>query len=188
MVTVTIAEVNDAPVATADGSFTTLEDQALVLSTLLGNDNSGVDPTAAGAGVSTFDVLKIAPTNTAGWVQPAHGTVTVAADGLSATYTPTSNYNGPDSFTYVLTDGRGGTATAVVSLNVTAVNDVPSFSKGADQTVLEDAGAQSVAGWATAISAGPADEVASQTVSFLVTGNTNSPASACNPRWPAMAR
>ena len=45
-------------------------------------------------------------------------------------------------------------------INVTAVNDAPSFIKGADQTVLEDAGAQTVAGWATAISAGPADESA----------------------------
>ena len=36
----------------------------------------------------------------------------------------------------------------------------------------EDAGAQSVAGWATAISAGPADE-STQTVAFTVTANTN---------------
>ena len=55
---------------------------------------------------------------------------------------------------------------------MTPVNDAPSFIKGADQTVNEDAGAQSVTGWATAISAGPANE-SSQTVSFQVTGNTN---------------
>ena len=42
----------------------------------------------------------------------------------------------------------------------------------ADETVLEDAGAQSVPGWATAISAGPADE-SGQTLTFNVTGNTN---------------
>ena len=47
------------------------------------------------------------------------------------------------------------------------VNTAPSFTSGADQSVLEDAGAQSVAGWATAISAGPASE-ASQSVSFDV--------------------
>ena len=35
---------------------------------------------------------------------------------------------------------------------VAVVNDAPSFTKGADQTVLEDAGAQTVPGWATAIS------------------------------------
>jgi len=46
------------------------------------------------------------------------------------------------------------------------------FTKGANQLSMEDAGAQSVAGWATAISAGPADEAA-QTLTFVVTGNTN---------------
>ena len=51
------------------------------------------------------------------------------------------------------------------------MNDAPSFTKGADQTVLEDAGAQSVSGWATAISAGPNES--GQTVTFEVTGNTN---------------
>src|SRR6185369_8612470 len=52
------------------------------------------------------------------------------------------------------------------------VNDAPSFTKGADQTVNEDAGAQTVNNWATAISAGPADE-SGQTLTFQVTNNTN---------------
>src|SRR5206468_780275 len=47
-----------------------------------------------------------------------------------------------------------------------------SFLKGADQTVLEDAGAQSVPGWATAISAGPSNE-SGQTVNFIVSNNNN---------------
>ena len=55
---------------------------------------------------------------------------------------------------------------------MTAVNDAPSFSSGADETVLEDAGAQVVVAWATSISAGPADE-SGQTVSFNITNNTN---------------
>ena len=51
-----------------------------------------------------------------------------------------------------------------------AVNDAPSFTKGADQTVNEDAGAQTVSGWATAISAGPANE-SGQAVNFVVSNN-----------------
>ena len=39
-----------------------------------------------------------------------------------------------------------------------SVNDAPSFTKGADQTVPEDAGPQTVEGWATNIKAGPEDE------------------------------
>ncbi|WP_164905525.1 hypothetical protein, partial [Flavobacterium sufflavum] len=45
------------------------------------------------------------------------------------------------------------------NINVTSVNDVPVFTKGDDQAKLEDAGAISVPGWATGISAGPVDEV-----------------------------
>jgi RHS repeat-associated protein len=40
-------------------------------------------------------------------------------------YIPTSNYCGEDSFTYVVSDGNGGTATGTVSVNITCVNDLP---------------------------------------------------------------
>src|SRR5437667_11668 len=49
-------------------------------------------------------------------------------------------------------------STQTFVINVTAVNDAPSFTKGADQTVLEDAGAQTVSHWATNISSGPAND------------------------------
>ena len=52
------------------------------------------------------------------------------------------------------------------------MNDAPGFTVAPTQTILEDAGAQTVAAWATGISAGPADE-ASQTLTFTVTNNTN---------------
>ncbi|HRZ94462.1 MAG TPA: hypothetical protein P5022_16260, partial [Candidatus Paceibacterota bacterium] len=47
-----------------------------------------------------------------------------------------------------------------------AANAPPSFTKGADQTVGEDPGAQTVTGWATSIS--PGEGESSQTVTFLV--------------------
>src|SRR5207248_2724990 len=56
-------------------------------------------------------------------------------------------------------------------------NDVPSFSKGADQAVNEDSGtptgSHSVSGWATGISTGPANE-SGQSVDFIVTNNNSS--------------
>ncbi len=50
--------------------------------------------------------------------QPSHGTLVLNANG-SFVYTPAANYFGPDSFTYVVSDGAGGSATSSVSLNVT---------------------------------------------------------------------
>jgi large repetitive protein len=69
---------------------------------------------------------------------------------------------------------NGGVDTSAVqtfTITVTNINDAPSFTKGADPTVNEDAGAQSVAGWATAISQGTGDS--GQTLRFNITGNSN---------------
>ncbi|MDO8727172.1 MAG: Ig-like domain-containing protein [Candidatus Methanoperedens sp.] len=41
------------------------------------------------------------------------------------TYTPNSNYNGPDSFTYMANDGTANSNVATVSIIVTPVNDPP---------------------------------------------------------------
>ena len=57
---------------------------------------------------------------------PANGTVTVDAQG-NWTYTPNKDYNGSDSFTITVSDGKGGTATATVDIGVTPVNDPPKF-------------------------------------------------------------
>jgi VCBS repeat-containing protein len=50
---------------------------------------------------------------------PAHGTLVLNANG-TFTYTPTGTYFGPDSFTYQISDGNGGTDTAIVTLTVQA--------------------------------------------------------------------
>ncbi|PYR74989.1 MAG: hypothetical protein DMF87_21515, partial [Acidobacteria bacterium] len=108
-VSLTINAVNDAPVAVAD-SYSTNEDTPLTVAApgLLAND-SDVEGSALTA-------IKMA--------NPAHGTVTVNANG-SFTYTPTANYNGPDSFTYRANDGSLNSATVTVTLTVDAVNDAP---------------------------------------------------------------
>jgi len=50
---------------------------------------------------------------------------------------------------------------------------VPAFTRGPDQTLLEDAGAQSVTGWATGLSRGGGSDEAGQSLSFQVTNNNN---------------
>jgi hypothetical protein len=144
------------PTAVND-TATTLEDTALVVSApgVLTND---LEPNGFVLSVLSY-------------TQPAHGAATVSANG-AYTYIPAANYNGTDSFTYTVTNGNARASTATVNLTVVAVNDPPSFTKGADQAVLEDAGPQVVANWATAISAGPPDE-SSQVLTFH-TSNNNS--------------
>ena len=104
--------------------------------------------------------------------QGAHGAVTINADN-TVTYTPAADYNGTDSFTYVAKDAANAlSGSATVTVTITAVNDVPSFTKGGNQTVAQNAPAQTVSGWATAISAGPADESA-QVLNFIVSNSNN---------------
>src|SRR5439155_1468774 len=51
---------------------------------------------------------------------PTHGALTLNANG-SFTYTPTANYNGPDSFTYKANDGTADSNAATVAITVVAV-------------------------------------------------------------------
>src|SRR5262249_55220119 len=96
------------------------------------------------------------------------------------TYTLANNVSGSATMNVQIHD-NGGTANGGVdtsgaqqlTINVTFVNDVPSFTKGSDQTVLKNAGAQSVSNWATNISPGTGTNESGQTVHFNITNNTN---------------
>lgn len=55
---------------------------------------------------------------------PTNGTVVINANG-TFTYTPKPNFNGSDSFTVTVNDGKGGIVTATVNITVTPVNDAP---------------------------------------------------------------
>src|SRR5207237_756335 len=55
---------------------------------------------------------------------PAHGAMTLNADG-SFTYTPSSDFNGSDSFTYKANDGTSDSNVATVTIAINAVNDAP---------------------------------------------------------------
>jgi len=102
----------------------------------------------------------------------------VAPDG-TLTFTPADNANGAAAVTVTAHDD-GGTANGgsdrsapqSFTLTVDPVNDPPSFTKGPDQSVLSLLGAQTVPGWATAISPGPANE-SSQNVTFIVSNDNN---------------
>ena len=66
---------------------------------------------------------------------PANGTVTFSATDV--TYSPALNFNGSDSFIYIISDGNGGTASATVFISIGAVNDAP-VANDDQANVLED--------------------------------------------------
>ena len=103
MVSITITAVNDAPVA-APQSVTTAEDVAKAI-TLAGTDVDG--------NALTYSIVS----------NPTHGTL--SGSGANRTYTPASDYNGADNFTFRVNDGTVNSNTATVSITVTAVNDAP---------------------------------------------------------------
>ena len=131
---------------------------------------------------STLDCTDVDPLTFAIDTGPSHGSVNL--DNASTgdfTYDPKPNYFGSDSFTFTASDADDGTADpATMSITVNSVDDPPSFTPGSDQTDLEDAGAQTVNNWATNIDPGPSNE-SGQTVTFVVTGNTNSSLFAVDP-------
>ncbi len=102
---------------------------------------------------------------------PSHGMMVLKPDG-SLRYVSAPGFYGTDSFTYRASDGQAQSGVATVTVTVNPINERPSFTKGPNQLVNQDAGPQTVTNWATAISAGPPDE-ASQTLTFIVTNDTN---------------
>ncbi len=105
---ITVAPINDPPVAFND-ALAVAEDAPATDVLVLGNDVFAPD---------LDEVLTVS-----GVGSPLHGSATFTA--TKVTYTPTANYHGSDSFTYTISDGRGGSASATVAVTVSSVNDDP---------------------------------------------------------------
>jgi hypothetical protein len=133
-VSVTVTNVNDNPDAVND-SATMAEDSGANAINVLANDTAAPD---------TGETLTITAVT-----QGANGSVAITGGGTGLTYTPNANYFGPDSFTYTISDGNGGTDTATVSITVTPVNDPPVANAGPDQTVGCTAGVVTLNGTAS---------------------------------------
>jgi VCBS repeat-containing protein len=119
-ITITVNEVNTAPVANSQTS-STAEDTSLAIA-LTGSDMD------LPANTLTYSV-------TGG---PSHGSLSGAAPNLI--YTPAPDYFGPDSFTFKANDGTVDSAPATVSITVTPVNDNPAANNDSI-TIDEDSGA-----------------------------------------------
>ncbi len=167
--TVTITAVNDAP------SFTANDPPRV-------NEDSGSHSVP---GWASFDP---GPADEAAQValdylvsdigNPALFTAPPAVDASGTlSYTLAASISGSSSFKVAVRDNggiaNGGvdlSATQTFTLTVNAINSAPSFVGGGDVASDEDAGAQNVAAWATAITDGDPEV---QALTFNVTGNTN---------------
>ncbi|MEA1975827.1 MAG: Ig-like domain-containing protein, partial [Bacillota bacterium] len=110
IISITVTPVGDDPVA-IDDSADMDEDTVKVIDVLSNDEN--------------VDNLELLITNI---TQGTNGTVT--NNGDSATYTPNSDFNGTDTFTYTL----NGISTAIVTVNVKPVNDNSSGGGGGSTT------------------------------------------------------
>ena len=99
------------PVATNDSGYFTTQNVALTIqaSQLLANDH---DPNNYALAIQSVSA-------------PVNGTVSYSASTLAVTFVPTTGYTGPASFTYTITNGHGGTASANVALTVNPANTSP---------------------------------------------------------------
>lgn len=106
---------------------------------------------------------------------PANGTLAgLSGTGASvdATYTPDKDFNGTDSFVATVTDSSGLSDSVTVTVTVAPVNDMPVFTKGADQNVKMGCGQQVVANWASDVDDG--DPEVTQSLTFHVSNDNTS--------------
>jgi hypothetical protein len=97
-VSIAVNAVNDAPVANSQ-SVTTNQNTAKAI-TLTANDVDG--------NTLTYSIV----------TSPAHGTLSGTPPNV--TYTPATNYNGPDSITFKANDGTGDSNIATISITVSS--------------------------------------------------------------------
>ena len=101
---------NQTPLAASNSGFSVTQNSpiSIAATTLLANDT---DPDG--------DALTITGVSTGA---NSNGTASFNAQTNTVTFTPNSGYIGPASFTYAISDGRGGTASASASLTVYAAS------------------------------------------------------------------
>ena len=118
IVNITIAAVNDAPVAIAPANTTKTGEDSTATITLSSSDADGDS--------LTYQIA----------TQSSNGSVTI--NGNIVTYTPNANYNGSDSFAFTVTDGNGSSQPETVNITILAVNDVPIAMPPINTTTLAE--------------------------------------------------
>ncbi len=123
---------NSAPAA-ANDTLTVGEDSAMTTvaaaSGLLSNDSDANNDALTITSFTVGGTTTTLSSNTGTYTIANTGTITIRSDG-SYDFTPASNYNGSlPPITYTVSDGNGGSSTAILSITVTPVNDPPHFDQ-----------------------------------------------------------
>jgi hypothetical protein len=157
----TSTQFNSPPTITAIADQSMIEDIATAPLAFAIDDDS----TAAEA-----ILLNVSSSNQA--IVPNDG-ITLGGAGTNRTVriTPATDQHGSTTITIRALDGAGKFTDRVFSVVVAPRNDAPSFTRGADQIHNEDAGATIVSRWASAVTAGPADEN-TQALDFIVSSDS----------------
>ena len=131
-VTLTVTGVNDAPIAFADAPAAIPKNQQNVAIDVLGNDS---DPEGSALTIDSVNTV------------PTIGNVSIDRSGSAdqILYTPGAGFadllaglTRTDSFTYTVTDGEGGFATAVVNIVVSGPNNPPVATNDSTTTFEND--------------------------------------------------
>jgi len=107
-VNVTVIDINEPPIAINDEATTT-ENIAVTIAVLANDSDPDGDP---------LEIVEFAQTSSVG------GTVDEGDDG-ALVYSPAADFTGTDSFSYTISDGQGGTASATVTVTVVDGNVPP---------------------------------------------------------------
>lgn len=149
-------ETNAAPVISISGTVSVVEAGVFVG----GNDAKEGVPTASGQ-VNAYDpdgdalhFAFVAPDGSlVTSITTEYGVITINPDGSYTYVLNNENANGlaegdvvNENFTVQVSDGRGGTATTTVTVNVVGSNDVPTLELGKDHLTVTDDGANAAEG------------------------------------------
>ena len=122
VISLIVTSVNDPGSFTGNTSATGSEDDLAITGTLVFTD--AID----GDSVPSYTITS----------ESSNGTASIDATTGIWSYTPNATFSGSDSFRVTVTDDDGYTETQVISLIVTSVNDLGSFTGNTSATGSED--------------------------------------------------
>lgn len=148
--------VFDGSMTAVDDIYTGIEDASLSDLSLLDND--------VYSSTATVEIISVSSGS-------AGGLVTISSSGIAVNYVPAVDFFGTETFTYTISDGTSQ-STAMVTVNVEPVNDVPRGSSTTVQTNEDTSLSMTFAQLLQGATPGPANE-SNQLLTIAGVGSTS---------------